>query len=275
MKRKLKVGILQIRVVFSDEAGNLSRAAAAVKEAAGAGAEICVLPEAMDLGWANPAAAELATPIPGPVSVMLSAIAVRNHVWLVSGMTEKDGDDIYNTALLISPQGVLMAKHRKINILTGVEDVYTPGDRLQAVKTPLGRIGIDICADNFMSSLPLGHALARMGAEIILSPCAWAVTPERDPVTDPYGAEWHEPYSLLSGLYHIPVIGVSNVGQISAGAWKGRKAIGNSIAYDSDGTLKTVLPYGDNAECVRVIEVELQEPELTGTALSEAVSETV
>ena len=68
MNKKLKVGILQIRVVFSDEAGNLSRAAAAVKEAAGAGAEICVLPEAMDLGWANPAAAELATPIPGPVS---------------------------------------------------------------------------------------------------------------------------------------------------------------------------------------------------------------
>ena len=168
MNRKLKVGMLQIRVDFSDASGNLARAAAAVKKAAEAGAEICVLPEAMDLGWANPAAAELATPIPGPVSVLLSAMAVKNHVWLVSGMTEKDGDDIYNTALLISPQGVLTAKHRKINILTGVEDMYTPGDRLQAVKTPLGRFGIDICADNFMTSLPLGHALARMGAEVYL-----------------------------------------------------------------------------------------------------------
>ena len=267
--------MLQIRVDFSDASGNLARAAAAVKKAATAGAEICVLPEAMDLGWANPEAAELATPVPGPVSVLLSAMAVKNHVWLVSGMTEKDGDDVYNTALLISPQGVLMAKHRKINILTGVEDVYTPGDRLQTVKTPLGRIGIDICADNFVTSLPLGHALARMGAEIILSPCAWAVTPERDPVTDPYGAEWHEPYSLLSGLYHIPVIGVSNVGQVTAGTWKGWKAIGNSIAYDSDGTLKTVLPYGEDAACVQVIEVTLQAPGKTGTALSEAVSEKI
>jgi predicted amidohydrolase len=124
-----------------------------------------------------------------------------------------------------------------------------------------------------VTSLPLGHALARMGAQIILSPCAWAVVPDRDPKTDPYGAEWHEPYSLLSGLYHIPVIGVSNVGQVSAGTWKGWKAIGNSIAYDSDGTLKTVLPYGEDAECVRVIEVELKDPEHTGTALSEAVSE--
>jgi len=275
MNRKIKVGMLQIQVDFSDASGNLARAAAAVKKAAEAGAEICVLPEAMDLGWANPEAAELATPIPGPISVLLSAMAVKNHVWLVSGMTEKDGDDVYNTALLISPQGVVMAKHRKINIVTGVEDVYTPGDRLQTVKTPLGRIGIDICADNFVTSLPLGHALARMGAEIILSPCAWAVTPERDPAADPYGAEWHEPYSLLSGLYHIPVIGVSNVGQVTAGTWKGWKAIGNSIAYDSDGTLKTVLPYGEDAACVRVIEVELKDPQYTGTALSEAVSKAI
>lgn len=272
MDRTIRVGMLQIRVVFSDAAGNLTRAAEAVKKAVQEGAEICVLPEAMDLGWANPEAAELATPIPGPVSGLLSAMAVKNHVWLVSGMTEKDGDDVYNTALLISPQGEIKAKHRKINILTGVEDVYTPGDRLQTVKTPLGRIGFDICADNFVTSLPLGHALARMGAQIILSPCAWAVVPDRDPKTDPYGAEWHEPYSLLSGLYHIPVIGVSNVGQVSAGTWKGWKAIGNSIAYDSDGTLKTVLPYGEDAECVRVIEVELKDPEHTGTALSEDIT---
>lgn len=172
MNRKLKVGMLQIRVVFSDAPGNLTRAREAVKKAVKEGAEICVLPEAMDLGWANPEAAELATPVPGPVSALLCATALKNRVWLLSGITEKDGDDVYNTALLISPQGEIKAKHRKINILTGVEDVYTPGDRLQTVKTPLGRIGFDICADNFMTSLPLGHALARMGAQIILSPCA-------------------------------------------------------------------------------------------------------
>ncbi|MBR2801717.1 MAG: carbon-nitrogen hydrolase family protein [Erysipelotrichaceae bacterium] len=269
---KVKTGMCQIRVVYDDCEGNLQRAAEAVREAAAQGAEICLLPEALDLGWANPRAKELAAPIPGLVSDRLCALAKENGVWLVSGLTEKSGEDACNAALLISSEGEILLKHRKINILTGVEDVYTPGDRLGTADTPFGRIGIDICADNFMNSLSLAHALARMGARMILSPCSWAVTPQRDPQKDPYGAEWHEPYQLISSLYGIPVIGCSNTGELSAGPWKGWKAIGNSIAYDSDGKLKTVLPYGEDAVCTRVIDIEVLPAADSGTALAERVS---
>lgn len=266
----LKIAMLQMKVEFHEADKNLSHAETLVKEAVTQGAQICVLPECMDLGWGTPKAAELAAPIPGKTSDALCKIAKENHVYLISGITERDGNDIYNTALLISDEGVILGKHRKINVLTGVEDVYSIGNMLSVIPTPLGKIGIDICADNSMQSLSIGHTLARMGAQIILSPCAWAVPADRDP-KKPYGMEWIMPYSHLSQIFGIPTIGVSNVGLVKDGSWAGWKAIGNSIAYDCHGNLLTMLPYGENAECVQVLDVELGTVEKLGTALAEEV----
>lgn len=267
--KTINVGMIQMEVVFCQPKKNLERAEKLVKQAVREGAQICVIPECMDLGWGTPNAVEMAEPIPGMVSDTLCRIAKENGVYLVSGLTEKAGEKVYNTALLISNKGEILCKHRKINVLTGVEDVYAIGDRLSVVDTEFGKIGIDICADNAVQSLSIGHTLARMGAQIILSPCAWAVLPDRDPVKEPYGNEWHVPYSHLSGIYQIPVIGVSNVGQVTEGSWMGWKAIGNSIAYGRDGKLLKVLPYGEEAECVEVLRVELGGADMCGTQLAE------
>ena len=267
--KTVNVGMIQMEVLFCQPKENLERAQKLVKQAADKGARICVLPECMDLGWGTPRAVELAQPVPGEVSNVLCRIAKENQVYLVSGLTEKDGGKVYNTALLISDKGEILCKHRKINVLTGVEDVYSIGDRLCVCETEFGKVGIDICADNAVQSLSIGHTLARMGAQMILSPCAWAVLPDRDPVKEPYGNEWHVPYSHLSGIYHIPVIGVSNVGQVTEGSWKGWKAIGNSIAYGRDGKLLKVLPFGEMAECVEVLSVEIGDTGICGTQLAE------
>jgi len=267
--KTVNVGMIQMEVVFCQPKENLERAEKAVKQAVDKGAEICILPECMDLGWGTPRAAGLAEPIPGKVSDALCRIAKENQVYLVSGLTEKEGEKVYNTALLISDKGEILCKHRKINVLTGVEDVYSIGDRLCVTQTKFGKIGIDICADNAVQSLSIGHTLARMGAQMILSPCAWAVLPDRDPIKEPYGNEWHVPYSHLSGIYRIPVIGVSNVGLVTEGSWMGWKAIGNSIAYTREGKLLKVLPFGEDAECVEVIAVEPGENTMCGTQLAE------
>ena len=81
------------------------------------------------------------------------------------------------------------------------------------------------------------------------------------------------PYGMLSRLYHIPIVGVSNVGAMPVGVWAGWKAIGNSIAYDSDGTCAAVLPYGMDAECVRVVEVTIRNALARGTELADMVLE--
>ena len=269
MMKKVKIGMIQMEVVFDKAEENIMRASELVKQAVKEGAQICVLPECMDLGWGNPDAYEMAFEIPGRTSDAYCRIARENGVYLVAGLTEKADDRVFNTALLISSEGEILQKHRKINVLTGVEDVYSIGDRIGVVQTPFGVVGIDICADNAVQSLSVGYTLGRMGAQMILSPSAWAVTPERDPVAEPYGQEWHVPYGRLSGAFGIPVVGVSNVGQVTKGSWKGWKAIGDSIAYDSDGSCLAVLPYGEDAQCVRVIEITVKENPLKGTALAE------
>ena len=204
---KVRVGMCQLRVVYGDAEDNLARAAGLVRDAASQGADICVIPECADLGWANPHALELASPIPGPVSDAYCAMARENGVYVVAGITERDGERAYNAAILVSPEGEILFKHRKINVLTGVEDVYSVGDRLGVTETKLGKIGIDICADNWKQSLPIGHALARMGAQIILSPSSWAVLPDRDLAKNPFGSTWTIPYEELSRIYGIPVVG--------------------------------------------------------------------
>ena len=271
MEKLVNVGMIQMQVEFHHPEKNLERAETLVAQAVSMGAEICVLPECMDIGWATPEAPALAQPIPGTVSDRLCRIARRHHVWLACGLTEREGDRIYNAAVLICANGTIRALHRKINILTDVEAMYAVGDRLSVTETPFGKVGIAICADNLSPSLCLGHSLARMGAQMILSPSAWAVTPDRDEAEHPYGQEWHVPYQALSSLYRIPVVGVSNVGEMPVGAWAGWKAIGNSIAYDSDGTCAAVLPYGQDAQTVRVISLTIRQPRAQGTALAEAV----
>lgn len=265
----IKIGMIQMEVVFSQPQKNLEKVEQLVKKAKEEGAQICVIPECMDLGWGNEDAEFLAEPIPGKTSDELTRIARENEVFLVSGLTERAGDKIYNAALLISDEGEILFHHRKINVLTGVEDVYSIGDRLGVTETKYGKIAIDICADNFVNSLSVGVTLGRMGADLLLSPSAWAVVPDRDVVKEPYGEEWHIPYKKLSSFFGMPVVGVSNVGQVTKGPWAGWKAIGNSISYDSDGSLITVLPYGEDAECVQVIDVHIKQKTVKGTELAE------
>jgi predicted amidohydrolase len=255
----------QILVEGGNVEANMSRAKGKIAEAAKAGAGIVILPECMDLGWTFEDTARLAKPIPGETSDLLATWAKEHHIHVVAGLTERDGNRIYNSAILIDDQGKMLLKHRKINELYIAHHLYSQGDRLGVADTRFGKIGIDICADNFPSSLVLGHALARMGARIILSPSAWAVDADHDNKRHPYGGMWKKAYSTLAKLYDLYVIGVSNVGWITSGPWKGRKCIGNSIAIGPGGELLAQGPYGVDAEALITVPVRPVELKSWGT----------
>ena len=186
----MKIAMCQMRVVYGDADGNLARAQAYIQRAAEQGADLALLPETLDLGWANPDAARLAEPIPGPRSQALADAARRAGILVCAGLTERCGDKVYNAAVLLDERGELLLLHRKINLLTEVEGpCYCVGDRLGVAQTRFGALGVTICADNSSSSLVLAESLCRMGAQIVLSPCAWAVPP--DCTRAYYGAEWY------------------------------------------------------------------------------------
>lgn len=254
---RFKLAMGQMLVVGGDAGGNLGRAAEMVRRAGEQGCAIIVLPECLNLGWTHPSARDLAQTIPGNHSDELSRAARRAQIYIAAGLVEREGDRIYNAAVLIAPDGRILLKHRKINELDIARHLYSTGESLAVARTPIGTIGIDICADNFPESLAIGHSLALMGARILLSPSAWAVEADHDNSKDPYGGLWRESYSTLARLYSMTVVGVSCVGWIEGGAWDGRKCIGCSLAVGPGGTILAEGPYGESAESLIVIPVEL------------------
>jgi predicted amidohydrolase len=254
----VRVGMAQILVRTGAVDENLSRAEAAVARARALDCDVVVLPECLDLGWTNPAARKLATPIPGPFSDRLAAAARRHAIHLVAGLHERDGERLFNSSVLFDDTGQLLHKHHKINELDIAWDLYTRGDSLALAHTRFGRIAISICADNSPASVSLGHAAGHLGARMILSPCAWAVPADYDPAREPYGWNvWDDSYPVIARRHRMPVIGVSNVGPIEAGPWQGRSCIGSSLAVSGHGTVLVRGPYGANAEALLTVDLPL------------------
>jgi predicted amidohydrolase len=259
----------QMLVEGAKPAANLERAEAFIRDAGSKSCHIVVLPECMDLGWTDPSARSRAQPIPGSHSQQLAQAAARWGLYVVAGLVERAGDQIYNAAVLIDRRGQIVLVHRKINELDIAHDLYAVGDRLAVAHTELGTLGVSICADNFPNSLAIGHVLARMGAQVLLSPSAWAVDPDHDNQVTPYGDRWKYAYGELGRLYDLPVIGVSHVGWLTDGPWKGRKAIGCSLATNQLGEIVAEGPYGDSAEALIVVDVELRQPQAIGTQIAD------
>ena len=259
----------QILVEGGEPERNLDRAKRMVLRAAAEGCRIVVLPECLNFGWTTPSARESSPPVPGAHSGAIASAAREGGVYVVAGLVERAGDRLYNAAILVSPDGEILLKHRKINELTEGQGMYATGDRLGVAHTPLGVIGINICADNFPDSLALGHSLARMGCQLLLSPCAWAVDADHDNLKEPYGDLWRGSYTTLAKLYDLTIIGVSNVGCLTAGPWQWRKCIGCSLAVGPGGTILAEGPYGEAAESLIVVEVQPKPRSVTGTDIAE------
>jgi len=266
METTFKLALGQMLVEGGAVGRNLARARETIREASAKGCQVVVLPECLDFGWTNPAARHLAQPIPGRPSDQLCQAAQDASLFVVAGLTERQGQQIYNAAILISPEGTILLKHHKINILDIAQDLYATGRSLCVTATPFGMFGLAICADNFSSSQVLAHSLARMGARVLLSPCAWAVQPKHELTREPPATqEWIDSYTTLARLYDLTVVGVSNVGRLEAGPWKGYRCIGGSLAVGPGGKILAQCPHGEDAEVVEVVEVSVVEQSITGT----------
>ena len=113
-------------------------------------------------------AREVAVQIPGPLTAALGRIAAESEIWLVPGSVYELASDgrIHNTALVLAPDGELVATYRKV-FPWQPHEACAPGDGFVTFDIPeIGRIGLAICYDG---SFPeTFRQLAWMGAELIL-----------------------------------------------------------------------------------------------------------
>jgi formamidase len=114
-------------------------------------------------------AAEVAVDIPGPLTDRLAALARDTGLWLVPGSVyERDGENVRNTAVVLSPAGELITVYRKCFPWAPYETT-TPGTELATFDIPgVGRMGLIICYDGVFPEVP--RQLAWWGAEVLLQP---------------------------------------------------------------------------------------------------------
>jgi predicted amidohydrolase len=258
----IRVALIQMLVEGGLPDANLRRAGERIARAADQGAQVVVLPETFDAGWTHPSARTAAEPIPdGRWCLLLRESARRHGVYVCAGLTERKGDRLFNAAVLIGPGGEALLHHRKLNELDIARDLYAQGDRLGVVHAPLGTVGVMICADAFARGQVVSRTLGLMGAQLILSPGAWAVPADHDDARDPYGQIWLDNYVPVAREHRLWIAGVSNVGWLRAGPWAGRKCIGSSLLIRPDGRVAVRGPYGADAEAVLIAEVALERHE--------------
>ncbi len=171
--RGLRVAAVQAAPVFLDRAATVEKACQLIAEAARAGAQLVVFPEAFipgypDWVWAVPAGeesllnrlyAELlaqSVDIPGPDTERLCQAARLAGVTVVMGLSERNseasGASLFNSLLYIDAQGQILGKHRKLVPTGGERLVWAQGDgsTLGVYDTPFGKMGGLICWENYM-----------------------------------------------------------------------------------------------------------------------------
>lgn len=188
----MRIAVVQRPPVLLNRSGTITEAVAAIREAAASEARLVVFPEAYipgypawiwrlrpgaDMALAEQLHAQLlanAVSLDGDDLAPLRKAAKEHQVTVVCGIDERDADfsrgTIYNTVVVIGPDGSLMNRHRKLMPTNPERMIWGFGDAsgLKALDTACGRIGTLICWEN---SMPLARcALYALGVEIYIAP---------------------------------------------------------------------------------------------------------
>jgi predicted amidohydrolase len=172
----LRIALLQLRVDDSEPASDrIARVLGLVT--AQAGADLVVLPElwipgAFGYQGYEPSATEL----PGAVITSLAAVArdIDAHV-LAGTVIERDGNELHNTAVLISPEGAIVHTYRKVHLFGfdhGEAETLTPGDDVSTYALPgFTTMGMTTCYD--LRFPELYRLLLDAGAQLVVVPAGW------------------------------------------------------------------------------------------------------
>jgi predicted amidohydrolase len=184
----LRVGAIQLNA-RADRAANLAAADRLVREAAGRGAQLVLLPEKWTVLGSGAQLRDGAEPIDGPAISWARECARELALELVAGSFVERGADgrLHNTSVHISPDGEIRAVYRKIHMfdvtIDGIayreSEHEAAGEEIVLSDTAGGvELGLTICYD--LRFPELYRILALRGARVLLVPAAFTLATTRD-----------------------------------------------------------------------------------------------
>jgi N-carbamoylputrescine amidase len=262
--KNLRIGLVQHSCTVSRNE-NLERSLAGIRQAAAEGARLVLLQELHSFVYfcqsEDPKTFDLAEPVPGPTSKLLGNLARELGIVIVGSLFEKRADGLFhNTAVVLNPDGELAGIYRKTHIPDDpgyAEKFYfTPGDLgIHAIETPVGRLGILVCWDQWYPEA--ARLMALDGAQLLLYPSAigWEPNDTEDEKERQLQA-WITIQRGHAIANHVPVICCNRCGMETT-AESPRSEIefwGSSFACGPQGEM---LGQAGNAEQVLIVDLDL------------------
>lgn len=215
--RNITVAAIQMRCV-PDPAENLRTAERLVRQAAGQGAQVVLLPELFEREYFCQQRRydfyAYATPTDENPAVQMGIRLARElHIVLPISFFERDCNNFYNTVACIDADGTLLGTYRKTHI---PDDHYyqekfyfTPGDTgFKVWDTRYARIGVGICWDQWFPETARGMAV--QGAEILFYPTAIGSEPILEVDSMPH---WRRCMQGHSACNIVPVVAANRIGE--------------------------------------------------------------
>jgi predicted amidohydrolase len=246
--RNVRLATVQYVPTGKSPRQNCEEYAPMIAEAAKQKADLIVLGETVPYVRTKLSPTECAEPIPGPSTDYFGSLAKLNGIHIALSLYEREGHLVFNTAVLLSPEGKLLGKYRKVCLPHGeVEKGVAPGADYPVFQTKFGKVGLMICYDGFYPEV--ARALAANGAEVIAWP-VWGC----DPLLARARACENRVYVISSTFtdpkndWMISAV-IDPAGKVVAQA----KEIGSVAIHDADLSKPLVGPYnlGDFREMVQ------------------------
>jgi len=239
----LRVSSIQLAVRETKQA-NLDRAAEMVLQAGGA--DLVLLPELWHIGFMRFDRYILdAEEKDGPTMSLMRRLAREAGCYLHTGsFVERNGDRLYNSSYLLSPDGEILANYRKIHLFgydSQERQILTPGDSVTVVPTPIGTFGMATCYD--LRFPELFRQMVDRGSEFFLVTSAW-----------PYPREAHwRLFNQVRALENQCFLASANsTGPNGSGVF-----LGQSMIVDPWGVIRAEAPA--DREAVITAEVDMGE----------------
>jgi predicted amidohydrolase len=174
-KRTVRLATVHYKPSGKSPRENCEEYAPHLAEAAVQKANLVVLGETVPYVGVKKKPHEVAESVPGPTTDYFAEQAKKHSLYVVLSLYEKDKHLVYNTAVLLGPDGRLIGKYRKVCLPHAeVEAGVAPGSDYPVFDTPLGKVGLMVCYDGFFPEV--ARELANRGAEVIAWP-VWGCNP--------------------------------------------------------------------------------------------------